>query len=256
MAQAQDHTRANARTPHDFSHARVRIVLHGALGRMGQRIAALAPSEQNCLIIRAIDRDDELQLTRGSADLVIDFSSDEGALHALTIAADLNTALLVGTTGLSAATRDAIARAADTRAVMIAPNTSLGVAVARHLVQDAARLLPGFDIDITETHHSRKLDAPSGTARSLAEAVQRGINAPLPADRMHSIRAGDVVGDHIVSFAGPGERLEIGHFATSRDLFALGALRMGQWLVRQKPGMHTTDEWFDEFVKANTAQRG
>jgi 4-hydroxy-tetrahydrodipicolinate reductase len=220
---------------------------------MGQRIAALATSEQKSHIIRAIDRDDELQVRRGDADLVIDFSSDEGALNALSIATELGAALLVGTTGLSAATRDTITRAAENMPVMIAPNTSLGVAVARRLVQDAARLLPGFDIDITETHHSRKLDAPSGTARSLAEAVQRGCGTALPADRIHAIRAGDVIGDHTVTFSGPGERLEIGHFASSRDLFALGALRLGVWLVQQPPGLHTTDQWFDDFVKSSAA---
>ncbi|MBL9140679.1 MAG: 4-hydroxy-tetrahydrodipicolinate reductase [Phycisphaerae bacterium] len=197
-----------------------------------------------------MDKDDELNLAPGSADIVIDFSSDEGALRAVAIARELNTALLVGTTGLSAATRDTIARESASRAVLIASNTSLGVAVARRLVHEAARLLPGFDIDIVETHHTRKIDAPSGTARSLADAVQRALGAALPSDRIHAIRAGDVVGDHVVSFCGPGERLEIGHFATSRDLFALGALRMGRWLAAQKPGMHTTDEWFEHFARA------
>lgn len=216
---------------------------------MGERIVALAKQNLDCVVIRAVDRDDELDLSPGSADLVIDFSSDEGAMRALAIARELNTALLVGTTGLSAATRDALAQEAAHRAVMVAANTSLGVAVARRLVQEAARLLPGFDIDIVETHHTRKVDAPSGTARSLADAVQRGTGAPLAASRIHAIRAGEVVGDHVVSFNGPGERLEIGHFASNRDLFALGALRMGKWLAAQKPGMHTTDEWFEQFAR-------
>ncbi|MFO0784673.1 MAG: 4-hydroxy-tetrahydrodipicolinate reductase [Phycisphaerales bacterium] len=236
-------------SPASAASSRTRIVLHGALGRMGQRIAACVPNEPHCHIVQALDRDDELQVSPGAADLVIDFSSDEGALRALQLAQTLQTALLVGTTGLSAATRDAIVRAGDRLPVMLAPNTSLGVAVARRLVQEAARLLPGFDIDIVETHHTRKLDAPSGTARSLAEAVQRGTDAPLPPERIHAIRAGDVVGDHVVTFNGPGERLEIGHFASSRDLFALGALRIGQWLARQKPGVHTTDEWFEHYAR-------
>ncbi len=217
---------------------------------MGERIAALAKQNVDCHVIRAVDRDDTLDLRPGSADVVIDFSSDEGAMRALDIARELNTALLVGTTGLSASTRDSLAQESAHRAVMIAANTSLGVAVARRLVQEAARLLPGFDIDIVETHHTRKADAPSGTARSLADAVQRGTGATLAPDRIHAIRAGEVVGDHVVSFNGPGERLEIGHFAANRDLFALGALRMGKWLAAQKPGMHTTDEWFEQFARS------
>jgi 4-hydroxy-tetrahydrodipicolinate reductase len=132
---------------------------------------------------------------------------------------------------------------------MVAPNTSLGVAVTRRLVAEAARLLPGFDVDIVETHHSRKLDAPSGTARSLAEAVARGSGKPMDSGRIHSIRAGDVIGDHAVSFCGQGERVTVSHSATSRDLFALGALRMARWLSGQRPGLRTTDEWFADFVR-------
>jgi 4-hydroxy-tetrahydrodipicolinate reductase len=216
---------------------------------MGQRILALAENFSDCAVVQALDRGDALALARGEADVVVDFSSDEGALRALALAEALGAALLVGTTGLTEATRAALARAGAERAVLVAANTSLGVAVARRLVAEAARLLPGFDVDIVETHHTRKVDAPSGTARSLAEAVERGRGAPLPPERVHAIRAGDVVGDHRVSFCGPGERLEISHVATSRDLFALGALRMARWLAAQPPGVRTTDEWFEHFAR-------
>jgi 4-hydroxy-tetrahydrodipicolinate reductase len=100
-----------------------------------------------------------------------------------------------------------------------------------------------------ETHHARKLDAPSGTARSLAAAVAAGSGKPLNPARIHAIRAGDVVGEHAVSFSGPGERVTISHSATSRDLFALGALRMARWLSGRAAGMHTPDEWFDDFAR-------
>ncbi len=258
---AQDNARMTTppitRHPHaeNFSSAprsdarRVRIVLHGALGRMGQRIAACVGAEPACHVVQAIDRDEELAVRRGDADIVIDFSSDDGSVRAAALATDLGAALLVGTTGLSASTLDAIARAAERVPAMVAPNTSLGVAVARRLVSEAARLLPGFDIDIIETHHVRKLDAPSGTARSLADAVARGGGKPLNPSRIHAIRAGDVVGDHEVIFSGAGERVTVAHHATSRDLFGIGALRMAQWLVTQKPGMHTADEWFDAFAR-------
>jgi 4-hydroxy-tetrahydrodipicolinate reductase len=227
----------------------LRIVLHGANGRMGQRICACIPSEPGCHAVRSLDRDDELGVRAGEADVVIDFSSDDGAMRAAAIAGELGCALLVGTTGLSQASLDAVSRAAERVPAMVAPNTSLGVAVTRRLVAEAARLLPGFDVDIVETHHSRKLDAPSGTARSLAEAVARGSGKPMDSGRIHSIRAGDVIGDHAVSFCGLGERVTVSHSATSRDLFALGALRMARWLSGQRPGLRTTDEWFADFVR-------
>ena len=228
----------------------LRIVLHGAMGRMGQRIAASVPAERGCHVIQAIDRDDELQVKAGEADVVIDFSSDEGAARAAQAATALGCALLVGTTGLSQASLEAIERASSRVPAMVAPNTSLGVAVTRRLVTEAARLLPGFDIDIVETHHVRKLDAPSGTARSLAEAVARGTGKPMNPARIHAIRAGDVIGEHVVTYSGAGERVIITHAATSRDLFALGALRMARWLVNQRPGMHVPDEWFADFARA------
>jgi 4-hydroxy-tetrahydrodipicolinate reductase len=155
----------------------------------------------------------------------------------------------VGTTGLTDGALAAIDRAARRVPAMVAPNTSLGVAVARRLAAEAARLLPGFDVDIVETHHVRKLDAPSGTARSLAEAVARGRGEALDPARIHSVRAGDVVGDHEVAFSGPGERISVVHRATSRDLFALGAIRMARWLAAQPAGRHAPDAWFDDLVR-------
>ena len=234
----------------DEHTAPLRIVIHGAMGRMGQRIAACVPEDRGCRVVQALDRDDALQARPGEVDVLIDFSSDEGAARAAQAATGLGCALLVGTTGLSQASLDAIARAAERIPAMVAPNTSLGVAVTRKLVTEAARLLPGFDIDIVETHHTRKLDAPSGTARSLAEAVARGTGKPMNPARIHAIRAGDVVGEHVVTWCGPGERITIAHSATSRDLFALGALRMARWLATQRPGMHVPDEWFADFARA------
>ena len=243
MQHASIHATADSVSP-------LRIVLHGAMGRMGQRLAASVPAERGCHIVQAIDRDDELQVNAGEADVVIDFSSDEGAARAAQAATALGCALLVGTTGLSQASLEAIERTAARVPAMVAPNTSLGVAVTRRLVAEASRLLPGFDIDIMETHHVRKIDAPSGTARSLAEAVARGTGKPLNPARIHAIRAGDVIGEHVVTYSGPGERVIITHAATSRDLFALGALRMARWLVNQRPGMHVSDEWFADFARA------
>jgi 4-hydroxy-tetrahydrodipicolinate reductase len=228
----------------------LRVVLHGARGRMGQRIAACAPQTPGCSIVAALDRDDALPAEGTTADVVIDFSSDAGAVRAAALAERLGCALLVGTTGLSPDAVGAIERAARRVPAMVAPNTSLGVAVTRRLVAEAARLLAGWDVDIVETHHARKVDAPSGTARSLAEAVARGRGKPLESCRIHAIRAGDVVGEHAVTWSGAGERVTVAHVATSRDLFALGAVRMAAWLVRQRPGMHAPDAWYEDFARA------
>ncbi|MFM8642297.1 MAG: dihydrodipicolinate reductase C-terminal domain-containing protein, partial [Phycisphaerales bacterium] len=97
--------------------------------------------------------------------------------------------------------------------------------------------------------HVRKLDAPIGTARSLAEAVSRGRGEAIDPARIYSVRAGDVVGDHEVAFSGPGERISVVHRATSRDLFALGAIRMARWLATQPAGRHVPDAWFDDLVR-------
>jgi 4-hydroxy-tetrahydrodipicolinate reductase len=239
------------RRTRDFSVGTLRIVIHGARGRMGGRIAACAEADAACAVAQRIDRDDPLAAQAGDVDAVLDFSSSDGASRAAEVAEALGCALLVGTTGLSDGALAAIDRAARRVPAMVAPNTSLGVAVARRLAAEAARLLPGFDVDIVETHHARKLDAPSGTARSLAEAVGRGRGEALDPSRVHSVRAGDVVGDHEVAFSGPGERICVVHRATSRDLFALGAIRMARWLSTRPAGMHSPDEWFDDLVRGH-----
>jgi 4-hydroxy-tetrahydrodipicolinate reductase len=145
-------------------------------------------------------------------------------------------------------------------AILHAANTSLGVAVARRLVAEMARALHRaagreFSLEIVETHHVQKADAPSGTALALADAIDLGLAGGVGANRVHfdrsrisSIRQGDVIGDHEVRARGPGEILTVSHHAVSRDLFALGALRLAAWLATRSPGMHTVDDWLDELM--------
>jgi 4-hydroxy-tetrahydrodipicolinate reductase len=149
-----------------------------------------------------------------------------------------------------------VAAASRDIAVLVAPNTSLGVAVARELVRIAAQALPAdFDIEIVEAHHKHKVDAPSGTALALADSAAKARGLDPNADTLPgragqaarrpgeigiaSIRAGDIVGTHTVLFAGTGERLTIGHEATDRSVFAHGAIRAAGWLASQKPGRYT-----------------
>lgn len=243
-----------------MSQARVRIILVGANGRMGRLIGACADDDRSVEVVERLDREN-LPVFMGRfasgagvatrpADVVIDFSSDEGARAAVRLATTLGIALVTGTTGLSGATEGAIAEAARKIAVLPCSNTSLGVAVLRRLVAEAARLLgPEYELDIVESHHRRKLDAPSGTALSLAASLSEA-GRPVPPERIHSLRGGDVVGQHEVVFAGPGETLRLEHRAERRELFALGALRAARWVAGRPAGCYRIEDTLDVLGKA------
>jgi 4-hydroxy-tetrahydrodipicolinate reductase len=175
-------------------------------------------------------------------DVVVDFSSEAGTRVAIETARLHGAALLVGTTGLSAEISQELTALATRQAVLVAPNTSLGVAVTRKLAQLAAELLgpAGWRVDIVESHHDRKKDAPSGTALAVARSLEAG-GMPVPSDRIHAIRAGDTIGEHEIRLAGPSERIHIMHQAVSRDLFAAGALRAAKWLHGRPAGSYTMD---------------
>lgn len=165
-------------------------------------------------------------------DVAIDFSLPDGFDPLLALCRQRGAALVSGTTGLADAQREALAAAATDIAVLWAANFSLGVAVLEELVERAAGALAGWDCDIVETHHVHKKDAPSGTALALGVAVGSGGAEP----RYASLRAGDVVGEHLVQFTGAGERIELVHRATSRDVFARGALLAASRLRGRDPG--------------------
>jgi 4-hydroxy-tetrahydrodipicolinate reductase len=243
------------------------IVVFGAAGRMGSRIAALAGADPAFQVRARIGRDATTGVGARSAaagdgnapsppletaknigengifaDVVIDFSSDAGALESLALAQRLHASLLVGTTALSPSTTDALRRAASSIAIMVAPNTSFGIAVLSVLVRDACRMLgPDYHASIVEAHHAAKKDAPSGTAIRLAHAAREAGHA-LRDDQIVSIRGGDVVGEHTVRLAGPGEYIELTHRATTRDLFARGALRCAAWLKGKAPAWYSVQD--------------
>jgi 4-hydroxy-tetrahydrodipicolinate reductase len=174
----------------------------------------------------------------GACDLVIDFSTPAGTALALETALRGSAALLVATTGLSEDIRQALNAAGQRIAVLVAPNTSIGVAVCADAVKRAASVLgAGYRVEIVEAHHKHKKDAPSGTALMLGEAAKAG-GCAVERNQIHAMRGGDIVGEHVVRFIGEGEYLEFSHTATSRVLFARGALRMGRWLLHQGPGLY------------------
>jgi 4-hydroxy-tetrahydrodipicolinate reductase len=199
---------------------------------------------------------DELPPDLARASVAIDFSRPDLSLRALNVCRAARVPIVIGTTGHGAEFEARVAAASRDIAVLIAPNTSIGVAVAQELVRIAARALPAeFDIEILEAHHKHKLDAPSGTALALADSAAKARGIDPHEDTLSgrtgqgarrdgeigiaSIRAGDIVGSHTVLFAGLGERVTIGHEATDRSIFALGAIKAAVWLAAQKPGRYT-----------------
>ena len=241
------------------------IIVNGATGRVGSRLCSLASRDASLHLAAALARPGSPSIgspafpvnhgenalliadaTTADADVVIDFSSDAGVRAALSIASDRSAALLVGTTGISDQTMRMLRDASDRLAILVAPNTSLGVAaVADASARLAASLGPEFRASIVESHHIHKKDAPSGTALRLADAIRGALADPqrqLPDDQILSIRAGDIVGEHTIRFAGPGEYVELTHRATTRDVFALGALRAARWLHGRGAGWWTMED--------------
>lgn len=191
-------------------------------------------------------------LRSSKAQVLIDFTAPAATVENVRVAADQGVNLVVGTTGLSDLQRREIAEAIDGRvAAVISPNYSVGVNLFWRLIEVAAKSLDGYDIEVIEAHHRKKMDAPSGTAaeavRVLAratgkvEAIYGREGQGLRGDEIgvHAVRAGDIVGDHTVLFAGPGERLEIKHQAHSRQAFATGAVRAARWVASAPHGVYS-----------------
>src|ERR1700730_1857163 len=217
--------------------SRVRVLLIGSKGRMGEVIVDLARKEPNIEIAAQCDLGDDVAAAMKNCDVVIDFS------HADTVEALCRAALqdrhplVIGTTGHSPQQRRAIEETAKLLPIVFASNFSVGVNALFALTQKAVEILgEEFDLEIVETHHVMKKDAPSGTAKTLAEILKnaRKIDEEIP---IQSIREGEVVGEHTVIFSGPGEVLELVHRAKSRETFAKGALRAAEWVVGKTPGL-------------------
>ncbi len=233
-----------------------RIIITGSKGRMGRALAACAGHIPEIQIGGQIDQGDDLRSVIGRGDVVIDFSSHSATAGIAATCAEHKKAMVIGTTGHSAEDRSQIARFSERIPMVLSSNFSTGVNTLFWLTRKAAEILgPGYDLEIVEMHHRLKRDAPSGTARTLAEILAQvrqqqldkvvrhgrsGIVGERTATEigMHAVRGGDVVGDHTVIFAGIGERVELSHRASSRETFAQGALRAAQWVVGRPPGLY------------------
>lgn len=256
----------------------ITIAIHGATGRMGRAVAAAALETDDIGVTGGVAKSagdapvdgwpDAAIVTSCKAlgsgfDVLVDFSLPAGLAAAAEFAGAAGIPLVTGTTGLDSEARRAVESAAEAVPVVAAPNFSVGITILMDLVERAARAAgPGADVEILEAHHRHKADAPSGTALRLGEAVaaQRGVSLDQVAcfDRraekgprsgggigFASLRAGDIVGEHQVMLALSGERLELGHRATDRRIFARGALRAVRWVLERPPGLYDMRDVLD-----------
>ncbi|MCW5557760.1 MAG: 4-hydroxy-tetrahydrodipicolinate reductase [Verrucomicrobiae bacterium] len=237
-----------------------RLVINGSRGRMGQALLAGAAANPEWVVTGAVDQGDDLGAVVASCDVVIDFTFHAVTAGVAALCARHGKALVIGTTGHSEDEKAAIRAHAATIPMVWASNYSTGVNTLFWLTRKAAEILgPGFDLEVVEMHHRMKRDAPSGTATTLleiladvrklqlAEALRHGRSG-ITGERtdseigIHALRVGDVVGDHTVIFAAPGERVELTHKASSRDTFARGALRAATWVAGRPPGIYSMQD--------------
>ena len=227
---------------------------------MGQTLVACAARIPGLQVVGQIDEGDDLAAVIAGGDVVIDFSFHSVTPAVVQLCAQHQKALVIGTTGHSEAEKSQILNLKSQIPMVWASNYSTGVNTLFWLTRKAAEILgPGFDLEVVEMHHRMKKDAPSGTAMTLVEILaevrqqqlkevirhgREGIVGERTATEigMHSLRGGDVVGDHTVIFAANGERVELTHKAGSRETFANGALRAAQWVGQQKPGLYDMQE--------------
>ncbi len=207
---------------------------------MGQAIAGLVEAAEDLTLTGVWKRGDDIDALAGSCDVLIDFSLPEATEQIISAATRHKTPLVCGVSGLSDQQLTSFDGAAQSIAVVYDRNMSIGVAVLENLVRQAAAALgANFAVEVHETHHVHKVDAPSGTALKLGEAIaaERGTN---PGDiHYESERRGEVPGDHTVILASATERLSLGHSVTTRRVFAEGAVKAARWIVNQPPGRFT-----------------
>ena len=217
----------------------MKIAINGACGRMGQAVAKAA-ADAGVEVAALIDVVKSPGVTKSlskKVDAMIDFSTPEAALERLAECVKTKTPAVICTTGFSDVQKAEIAAAAKKIAVIYSSNMSVGVNLLFKRVPEIARTLgEAYDIDIIETHHRFKKDAPSGTAKTLAERIESATGRK---PNVHAVRSGDVVGEHRIIFGTLGDSIEIVHRASTRDIFAKGSIEAAKWASKAKPGLYT-----------------
>jgi 4-hydroxy-tetrahydrodipicolinate reductase len=241
----------------------VKIVISGICGKMGKSIAVLAGNDKEFEIIGALEVEGSpcigkyigetigvgnvnkkvvsgLDKIEDGFDALIEFTSPKATLVHLETAIQKRVGMVIGTTGFSAGEINSIKEASEKIPIVFSPNMSVGVNVLFKISSELAKLLGSdYEIEIVEAHHNQKKDAPSGTAKKLGEVIMQATKKMPP---IHSIRAGDIVGDHTIVFAGRSERIELTHRAHSRDTFSKGALLAAKFLIGKKSGLYDMND--------------
>ncbi|MFP9193687.1 4-hydroxy-tetrahydrodipicolinate reductase [Natronosalvus vescus] len=245
----------------------IRVGITGAAGRMGRRVLAIVAERPDCEVAFAVNRrpdperigDVEIEsalefgplLAEREPGVVVDFTGPESALEYAAACAEAGVAFVTGTTGFSAGERDQLESYGEQIPLLHAPNFARGVQTLVDIIGDAVASLPGYDVELVETHHNGKRDAPSGTANRLLEEIEaagdftgrtHGREGDQPRERgeigVHALRAGDVTGEHEIVIAGNHEELRLTHRAEDRGVFAAGAVDAAVWLADQDPGQY------------------
>jgi 4-hydroxy-tetrahydrodipicolinate reductase len=232
------------------------VCVLGPSGKMGRSVIEAAKGREDMRVVSTVDLGEDMAAGLAKAQVYVDFTSPVGTRAAAKAALAHKTAAVIGTTGLGGDDERAIAELAKVAPVVVAANFSLGVNLVLGLVRQAAKVLgPEWDAEVVETHHNKKRDAPSGTALAIARAIAAGHGVDYDKVKRHTrdgdvgprprgeigvstVRGGDVVGEHVASFFGAAERVEIAHRATSRSIFAVGALKAAAWVVGKPPGRY------------------
>jgi len=216
----------------------IKLCVSGSKGKMGSRISEIAKEDKRFELSGQFDEGEDPKGLVELCDCLIEFTSPEATVAHAQLCAKLGKPVVIGTTGLSDEQKKTIDEAAKSVPVVMSPNMSVGVNLLFKMVADAAKTLgKGYSIDIVEAHHTNKKDSPSGTAKEL----ERLIKKSKPHTEVHtdSIREGEIVGEHTVTFDSDVDMIEITHSAKTRDIFAHGALEAAHWLVGKSPGLYT-----------------
>lgn len=243
-----------------------KIIMNGCNGKMGQVITRIVAEDNTCEIVAGFDISDNGTNPypvytnpddfNGEADVVIDFSHPDSLQGLLTYCKGRKLPVIVATTGLSNQQKNIMEAAAETIPVFFSANMSLGINLLIDLAKKATKLLgDSFDIEIIEKHHNQKIDAPSGTALAIADAIAEDMDAEYVYDRhtsrkkrkkseigIHAVRGGTIVGEHTVIFAGTDEIIELKHEAASKEIFAVGAVKAAKFLAGKNPGMYCMND--------------
>ncbi len=255
----------------------VNIIVCGACGRMGSAIINRAKQDKDFDIIAGTEIDSspvignknplivksgDMDQVVNTGDIIIDFTIASNTMKNVEVALKKNAKLVIGTTGLTDENKEVLKKASEKISIVFAPNMSTGINLLLNTVENIAKKIPDYDVEIVEIHHNKKKDSPSGTAIRLAEAVAAGHNKSLKDVAIygrhgaqalrkqgeigiHAVRCGDVCGDHKVYFASEGEVIEVSHKATSRACLVAGALKAAKWIADKSAGLYDMQDVLD-----------